>query len=65
MIDKIKKVVGTVAPNSKKFWFAFLAIGIVALVIDASRAEMVTRIAMAYLVGQGMADFGKERKRNV
>ena len=58
MLSKIKGIV----PNSKKFYFAFLAIGIVALVIDIERAKLVAQIAGFYLVGQGMADFGKEKK---
>lgn len=53
--------------QSKKFWMAI--VGVVAVVLShflGINEETTTKVAgvfMAYLLGQGMADFGKEAKK--
>lgn len=53
--------------QSKKFWMA--VVGVVSVVLShfaGINEETTTKVAgmfIAYLVGQGMADFGKEAKR--
>ncbi len=53
--------------QSKKFWMAI--VGVVSVVlshflgIDEATTTKVAGVFVAYLLGQGMADFGKESKR--
>jgi len=49
--------------KSKKFWVTILGIGSIALIMDMDKARLIAQLVMAYVIGQGMADFGKEKNK--
>ena len=53
--------------NSKKFWVALVGLIIVitnhyGLTLDSDQLLGVVLVVVGYLTGQGLADFGKEKK---
>jgi uncharacterized protein involved in cysteine biosynthesis len=55
------------ALNSKKFWASVIGVIVVVITnfipeIDETALTEIVTLIVAYIVGQGLADFGKEAK---
>lgn len=58
-------LIGKQLIRSKKFWVALVGLLLVVLQqagvpLEDGALEQIVQVIMAYLVGQGLADFGKE-----
>ena len=66
MVQKLREWLIKKFLGSRKFWVALCTVLLLKykdeLGIDEKTAKQMATVAGAYLVGQGMADFGKEKK---